>query len=75
MFAIHPRSAGPTELVTFYGIHRYVDTTNILKITIGPFICDRLDLDDVTSPPYIPYAPLSGIQCRVAIEMSSGNLL
>ena len=69
LFQIKPRSAAPTEYVYFYGIDRFRSTSNIDSITIGPFICDRVGLDDND----ISYGSMNFLSCRVALEMVAGT--
>ena len=66
---IKPRSAGPTELVNFMGAPKFASSTQIEHIKIGPFICDRIGLDDVD---YIVWDANSLFNCRVAPEMEAG---
>ena len=69
MYQIKPRSAGPMEYVNFYGIDRFSSTSSIESILIGPFICDRVGLDDSD----LSYGYTYYLNCRVAPEMISGS--
>ena len=68
MYQIKPRSAGPMEYVNFYGIDRFDSTSAIESIILGPFICDRIGLDDLD----ISYGATNFLSCRVAPEMIAG---
>ena len=52
----------------FYGIDRFTSTSDIDNIKMGPFICDRVGLDDDD----ISSGSSNFIKCRVAIELISG---
>ena len=67
---ISPRSASPTEYVTFLGLpESFTSSTGIEDIKIGQFVCDRVALDDMD---YVPWDSYSKFKCRVAPEMISG---
>lgn len=69
MYQIKPRSAAPTETVSFYGIQRFSSTSSIESIKIGGFICDRIGFDDSD----ISYGSVTSISCKVALEMVAGS--
>ena len=67
---IAPRSAAPMEYVQILGYPKtFTSSSSIQDIKIGPFVCDRVGLDDAD---YYPWYSYSKFRCRVAPEMISG---
>ena len=67
LYQIKPRSAAPNEYINFYGNMKFDSTSHIDSIKMGPFICDRVGLDDLDISP-----GTNLISCRVAIELVAG---
>ena len=71
LWQVKPRSASPAEYVYFYGIDRFTSTTLIESMKTGPYICDRVGLDDND----IIYGSANFISCKIAGEMVAGAFI
>lgn len=71
LIQIKPQSAAPSEYVNFYGIDRFYSTSDIANIKLGPFICDRLGLDETS----FNFGSINFISCRLGIDMTAGEYL
>lgn len=67
---LKPRSAGPTEYINFFGLPKVRNSSEIESMRLGPFICDRLELDEEEL--FDLSNPNTAVQCRVALEMEAG---